>query len=159
PYEKIWDREVLAGKLKQYDWLHLFHEDFTGQYGKFYASFSSAPWYLQQVATNERMARELGFAKVSQMKLAVVKEIRQYVAGGGFLCAMCAATDSYDIALAAQNTDICDVIFDGDPPAANAQSALDFSQTLAFENFTLEMNPLVYEFSDIDIQPNFTSSP
>ncbi len=159
PYEKVWDREVLAGKLKQYDWLHLFHEDFTGQYGKFYSSFSSAPWYLQQVATNERLAHELGFTKVSAMKLAVVREIRKFVAGGGFLFAMCAATDSYDIALAAQNTDICDVIFDGDPPAANAQAALDFSQTFAFENFTLEMNPMVYEFSDIDVQPSFTSTP
>lgn len=159
PYEKIWDKEVLAGKLKQYDWLHLFHEDFTGQYGKFYASFSTAPWYLQQVATAERTAQELGYAKVSRMKLAVVQEIRRYVAGGGFLFAMCAATDSYDIALAAHTTDICDAIFDRDPPAADAQAALDFTQTFAFEKFTLEMNPLVYEYSDIDVQPNFASTP
>ncbi|MBS1912737.1 MAG: asparagine synthetase B [Bacteroidetes bacterium] len=159
PYEKVWDKEVLAGKLKQYDWLHLFHEDFTGQYGKFYASFSSAPWYLQQVATSEAMARELGFTKVSKMKLAVAREIKKYVGSGGFLFAMCAATDSYDIALAAGNTDICDVVFDGDPPAANAQEALDFSQTFAFENFKLEMNPMVYEYSEIDVQPSFTSTP
>lgn len=158
PYEKIWDKEVVQGKLKQYDWLHLFHEDFTGQYGKFYSSFSNAPWYLQQVATQEMTARELGFKKVSQMKLAVVQEIKKYVGGGGFLFAMCAATDSYDIALSAHNTDICDVMFDGDPPAANAQGLLDFMQTLAFENFTLEMNPYVYEYSDIDVQPNFASS-
>lgn len=159
PYEKIWDKEVLEGKLKQFDWLHLFHEDFTGQYGKFYASFANAPWYQQQVAIQEQTATELGYAKVSQMKLAVVQEIKKYVAGGGFLFAMCAATDSYDIALAAQRTDICDVMFDGDPPAANAQSALDFTQTLAFQDFMLEMNPYVYEYSNIDIQPNFASSP
>jgi hypothetical protein len=158
PYEKIWDKDVIQGKLKQYDWIHLFHEDFTGQYGKFYSSFSSAPWYLQQVATAEQTAQELGFAKVSQLKLAVVKEIKKYVTNGGFLFAMCAATDSYDISLAAHGTDIADVVFDGDPPAANAQSALDFVQTLAFENFTLELNPFVYEFSDIDVQPNFAST-
>lgn len=159
PYEKIWDKEVLEGKLKQFDWLHLFHEDFTGQYGKFYASFANAPWYQQQVAIQEQTATELGYAKVSQMKLAVVQEVKKYVAEGGFLFAMCAATDSYDIALAAQRTDICDVMFDGDPPAANAQSALDFTQTLAFQDFVLEMNPYIYEYSNIDIQPNFASSP
>lgn len=159
PYEKIWDKEVLEGKLKQYDWIHLFHEDFTGQYGKFYASFANAPWYQQQVAIQEQTATELGYTKVSQMKLAVVQEIKKYVAEGGFLFAMCAATDSYDIAMAAQRTDICDVMFDGDPPAANAQAALDFTQTLAFQDFTLEMNPYIYEYSNIDIQPNFASSP
>lgn len=159
PYEKVWDKEVLAGKLKQYDWLHLFHEDFTGQYGKFYSSFSTAPWYLEQVATAEQTARELGYQKVSRLKLAVAQEIKRYVGAGGFLFAMCAATDSYDIALAAHATDICDVVFDGDPPAADAQTALDFSQTLAFENFTLEMNPMVYEYSDIDVQPGFASTP
>lgn len=158
PYEKVWDKEVLQGKLKQYDWLHLFHEDFTGQYGKFYSSFSTAPWYLQQVATAEQTAKELGFTKVSQLKLAVVKEIKKYVANGGFLFAMCAATDSYDIALAAHGTDITDAVFDSDPPSANAQSALDFANTFVFENFTLEMNPYVYEFSDIDVQPSFTST-
>lgn len=158
PYEKVWDREVLEGKLKQYDWIHLFHEDFTGQYGKFYASFANAPWYQQQVAVQEQTARELGYAKVSQMKLAVVEAIKKYVADGGFLFAMCAATDTYDIALAAKGTDICDVMFDGDPPAANAQQALDFSRTLAFQDFTLEMNPYIYEYSDIDVQPNFASS-
>jgi hypothetical protein len=158
PYDKIWDKEVLEGKLSKYDWLHLHHEDFTGQYGKFYASFANAPWYLQQVAMLEQTAQELGYKKVSQLKLAVAKEIKKYVANGGFLFAMCSATDSYDIALAAQNTDICDVVFDGDPPAANAEQALDFTQTLAFENFNLELNPYVYEYSDIDVQPNFASS-
>jgi hypothetical protein len=159
PYDKIWDKEVLQGKLSQYDWLHLHHEDFTGQYGKFYASFANAPWYLQQVGMLEQTAAELGFKKVSQLKLAVAKELKKYVVNGGFLFAMCSATDSYDIALAAQNTDICDVMFDGDPPAPNAQQALDFSQTLAFENFKLEMNPYVYEYSDIDVQPGFNGSP
>jgi hypothetical protein len=159
PYDKIWDKEVLDGKLKNYDWVHLHHEDFTGQYGKFFAQFANAPWYLQQVAMLEKTAAELGFKKVSKLKLAVAQELKKYVAGGGFLFAMCSATDSYDIALAAENTDICDVMFDGDPPAMNAQQSLDFSQTLAFENFTLEMNPYVYEYSDIDVQPNFNSSP
>ncbi len=159
PYEKIWDKDVLDGKLAKYDWIHLHHEDFTGQYGKFYASYSGAPWYLQQVAMLEQTARELGYTKVSKEKLAVALAIKKYVADGGFLFAMCSATDSYDVALAAQKTDICDVVFDGDPPAANAQASLDFSQTLAFENFTLEMSPYVYEYSDIDVQPGPTSTP
>jgi hypothetical protein len=158
PYEKIWDKEVLEGALKKYDWVHLHHEDFTGQYGKFYASFANAPWYLQQVAMLEQTARELGYKKVSQLKLAVAKELKDWVANGGFLFAMCSATDSYDIALSAHGTDIADVMFDGDPAAANAQSSLDFSKTIAFENFALEMNPYVYEYSDIDVQPNFMSS-
>jgi hypothetical protein len=159
PYEKIWDKEVIGGELKKYDWVHLHHEDFTGQYGKFYASFATAPWYLQQVGMLERTAKELGFAKVSQLKLAVAEELKKYVAGGGFLFAMCSATDSYDIALAAHNTDIADVMMDGDPPASDAQSHLDFAETLAFENFTVEMNPYVYEYSDIDVQPSYMSSP
>lgn len=158
PYDKIWDKEVLNDQLKKYDWIHLHHEDFTGQYGKFYASFANAPWYLQQVAMLEQTATELGFSKVSKLKLAVADELKKYVGNGGFLFAMCSATDSYDIALAARNTDVCDVMFDGDPPAANAQNALDFSQTLAFQNFTLEMNPYIYEYSDIDVQPNFNST-
>ncbi len=159
PYDKIWDKEVLAGKLKDYDWLHLHHEDFTGQYGKFYASFANAPWYQQQVAMLEKTAHELGYDKVSEEKLAVAQAIRKYVADGGFLFAMCSATDSYDIALAAHNTDICDVMFDGDPPDPDAQQKLDFTQTLAFQDFHLEMNPYVYEYSDIDVQPNLMSSP
>ncbi len=154
PYDKIWIQEILKGDLKKYDWLHLHHEDFTGQYGKFYASYSNAQWYIEQQMLYENEAKKLGFAKVSEMERAVVLEIRDYIAKGGFLFAMCSATDSYDIALAAVNVDIVDKMFDGDPPDANAQDKLDFSQTLAFENFELEMNPYVYEYSNIDVQPN-----
>jgi len=154
PYDKIWIKEILQGDLKKYDWLHLHHEDFTGQYGKFYASYSNAQWYIEQQMLYEKEAKKLGFAKVSEMERAVVLDIRDYIANGGFLFAMCSATDSYDIALAAANVDIVDKMFDGDPPDANAQEKLDFSQTLAFENFDLEMNPYVYEYSNIDIQPN-----
>ncbi len=154
PYDKIWVEEILKGDLGNYDWLHLHHEDFTGQYGKFYASFRGAQWYIQRQLLYENEAKKLGFNKVSKMELAVVQTIKEYIGKGGFLFAMCSATDSYDIALAAQNTDICDRMYDGDPPDADAQQKLDFSQTLAFENFTLEMNPLVYEYSDVDIQPN-----
>lgn len=153
PYDKIWIQEIIQGDLQKYDWLHLHHEDFTGQYGKFYASYSNAQWYIEQQMLYENEAKKLGFTKVSEMERAVVFEIRNYIAEGGFLFAMCSATDSYDIALAAVNTDIADRMFDGDPPDANAQEKLDFSQTLAFENFQLEMNPYVYEYSDIDIQP------
>ena len=151
PYDKIWDTEVLAGKLNDYDWLHLHHEDFTGQYGKFYANFAAAPWYIEQQVMYEKKARELGFKKVSEMKKAVVKKVKAYVGAGGFMFAMCSATDTYDIALAAQNTDICDIMYDGDPQDPDAQKRLDYSQCLAFENFTLEKNPLRYEYSDIDI--------
>ena len=154
PYTKIWDEEVLSGKLSEYDWLHLHHEDFTGQYGKFYANYRNAQWYIQQQLLFEREAKRLGYRKVSDEKEAVALAIRDYVGQGGFMFAMCSATDSYDIALAARNVDICDVMFDGDPPDRDAQKKLDFSQTLAFENFTLEMNPLRYEYSDIDIPPS-----
>ncbi len=152
-YDILWDEEVLGGKLKDYDWLHLHHEDFTGQYGKFWASQGNQPWYIQQVALNESMAKKLGFAKVSKLKLAVAKKLREYVANGGFLFAMCSATDSYDVAMAAMNTDICAAVFDGDPADPNANSKLDFSQTLAFENFKIKMNPAEYEFSTIDVVP------
>jgi len=154
PYKTIWDEEVLRGELEKYDWLHLHHEDFTGQYGRFYASFNATPWYQEEVAKNEEMARRLGFAKVSELKRAVARAIKEYVAAGGFLFAMCSATDTIDLTFAAASTDICASIFDGDPPSPNAQNELDFSQTLAFENFTLEMNPLVYEFSNIDFPPS-----
>jgi hypothetical protein len=154
PYDRIWDTEVMQDKLKDYDWLHLHHEDFTGQYGKFYASFAAAPWYVEQQVLYEKKARELGFRKVSELKRAVALKIKDFVGAGGFMFAMCSATDSYDIALAAQNTDICDVMYDGDPADINAQKKLDFSQTLAFENFTIERNPLRYEYSDIDIPPS-----
>jgi hypothetical protein len=153
PYEKVWDDEVLDGKLKQYDWLHLHHEDFTGQYGKFYANYSAAPWYQAQVRMLEAEAKKQGFTKVSEEKKAVVRKIRDFVGNGGFMFAMCSATDSYDIALAADNDDICDAVFDGDPVDANYASKLDFSKTFAFENFKINPNPFVYEYSDIDVQP------
>ncbi|MDI6766391.1 MAG: asparagine synthetase B [Bacteroidota bacterium] len=154
PYDKVWDDEVLEDKLMKYDWIHLHHEDFTGQYGKFYASFAAAPWYVEQQVMYENEAKKLGFKKVSEMKKAVSRKIKEYIATGGFMFAMCSATDAFDIALAAENTDICDAIYDGDPPDRDAQKKLDFSKCLAFENFTLEKNPLVYEYSDIDIPPS-----
>lgn len=151
-YDKIWVEEILRGDLEKYDWLHSHHEDFTGQYGKFYASFSGAPWYIEQQTLYENEAKKLGFKKVSDMEKAVVMQIRNYVGQGGFMFAMCSATDSYDIALAALNVDIVDRMYDGDPADPDAQNKLDFTQTFAFENFRLEMNPLIYEYSDIDIQ-------
>ncbi len=153
PYDKIWNEEIIKGDLEKYDWLHLHHEDFTGQYGKFYASYASAQWYIDQQVRYENDARRLGFRKVSAMMRAVAIGIKNFIGQGGFLFAMCSATDSYDIALAAINCDICDKMYDGDAPDPDAQSKLDFTNTLAFENFKLEMNPYVYEYSDIDIQP------
>ena len=128
PYDKLWDEEVLEGKLKDYDWLHLHHEDFTGQYGKFYAAFATAPWYQEQVKTNEDMAKKLGFKKVSELKLAVVKKLRDYVMNGGFLFTMCSGATTPDIALASQYTDICDVMYDGDPEDPEANNKLDYSE-------------------------------
>jgi len=154
PYAQVWDEDVLDGKLSQYDWLHLHHEDFTGQYGKFYASYSNAPWYIEEQATYEKEAHKLGFKKVSDEKKAVALAIRNYVGQGGFLFAMCSATETLDIALAAQHTDICDVMFDGDPPDPDAQEKLDYSQCLAFQNFKLVMNPYQYAFSDINDPQN-----
>jgi hypothetical protein len=150
PYDKVYDDELLSDKLANYDWLHLHHEDFTGQYGKFLAAYRNASWYMEDVRTQENMAKKHGFKKVSQLKLAVSKKIRDFVLGGGYLFAMCSATDSYDIALAAQNTDICEVPFDGDPMAPNAQQKLDFTQTFAFKDFKLVTNPYEYEYSSID---------
>jgi len=152
PYDKIWVEEILRGDLEKYDWLHLHHEDFTGQYGKFFANYASAQWYNDQQKIFETEAKKLGIPKVSQMELKVALSIKDYVGNGGFLFAMCSASDSYDIALAAQNTDIADKMYDGDPADPDAQSKLDFEQTFAFENFKIETNPLVYEYSDIDIQ-------
>jgi len=151
PYTKVWDEEVLSGKLAEYDWLHLHHEDFTGQYGKFYANYRHAQWYVQQQMLYEREAKRLGFRKVSDEKKAVATAIKEYIGQGGFMFAMCSATDSYDIALAADEVDICDVMFDGDPPDRDATNRLDFTKTLAFEGFTLDKNSLRYEYSDIDI--------
>ena len=150
PYDLIYDREVLEDKLAEYDWLHLHHEDFTGQYGKFYASQGSQAWYRENQKRNEALAASLGFSKVSHLKLAVAKRIKEYIEGCGFLFAMCSATDTYDIALAAEGLDICGDVYDGDGMDANAQENLDFSKTLAFENFQLVQNPLTYEHSTID---------
>lgn len=150
-YETLWDEEVLNGKLKEIDWLHVHHEDFTGQYGKFWANYRNQPWYIQQVQINESMAKKLGYAKVSEMKKDVVLKMREFIANGGYMFGMCSATDTWDIALAALNVDICPEMFDGDPADPNANSKLDFSQTLVFENFTLDLDPYVYEYSDIDI--------
>lgn len=153
PYEKIWNDEILRGDLSKYDWLHLHHEDFTGQYGKFYASFSNAQWYIDQQIAYENNAKKNGFKKVSEMMKEVTRTIKSYVGQGGFLFAMCSATDSYDISLAAEDVDICAPVFDGDAADPDAQSKLDFSRTFAFKDFKIDMNPYVYEYSDIDIQP------
>ncbi|MBS1488682.1 MAG: asparagine synthetase B [Bacteroidetes bacterium] len=150
PYDVIFDDEVLNENLPKYDWLHLHHEDFTGQYGKFYASYANMPWYIEQQHEAEETAHRFGFQKVSQLKLAVVKKIKAFVAGGGFLFAMCSATDSFDIALAAEGTDICEYMYDGDPADPQAQEKLNFENTLAFTHFTLSRDPYQYEFSDID---------
>ncbi len=153
PYQTVWDEEVLCSQLDQFDWLHLHHEDFTGQYGKFYGSYRNADWYIEQQQLFESEAKRLGFGKVSQLKLAVTKKIKDYVLRGGFLFAMCSATDSYDIALAAEGTDICDAVFDGDPVDLSYEDQLDYTRCFAFENFTLFIHPTVYEFSDIDTTP------
>jgi hypothetical protein len=150
PYDVIYDDEILQGKLSKYDWLHLHHEDFTGQYGKFYGQYASAAWYQEQVNELEGIAARNGFKKVSQLKLAVSQKIRDYVTGGGFMFAMCSATDSYDITLAAEGVDICEHMFDGDPADPNAQSKLDFEKCFAFKDFHLRTNPFEYEYSDID---------
>jgi len=151
PFEKVYDDELLDDKLVKYDWLHLHHEDFTGQYGKFYAAYNTAEWYINDKKKNEDMAKKHGFSKVSQLKLAVSKKIKDFVIGGGYLFAMCSATDSYDIALAAEGTDICGAMFDGDSANPNAQTELDYSKSLAFKDFNLVTNPYEYEYSDIDM--------
>ncbi len=150
PYETVYDREVLEGKLAKFDWLHLHHEDFTGQYGKFYRNYRNFAWYKENQRKMEALATSLGYEKVSQLKLGVVKELREYVKGGGFMFAMCSATDSYDIALAADGLDICDHMYDGDPQDLSAQGKLDFSKTFAFKDFSLEQDPMIYEYSSID---------
>lgn len=154
PYTVIFDDEVLDGKLVEYDWLHLHHEDFTGQFGKFWSSYASAPWYQAEVAEGESTANKHGFSSVRELKREVVLKIREFMLGGGFLFAMCSATDSYDIALAAAETDICEDMFDGTPADPSAQDKLNFNECLAFKNFRLETNPYVYEFSNIDINPD-----
>jgi hypothetical protein len=150
PYDVLYDDEIMTGSLPLYDWLHLHHEDFTGQYGKFWANYRNAEWYQNEVKISEETARKYGFNKVSQLKLAVSKKIRDFVAGGGYLFSMCSAPDSYDVALAAEHTDICDHMFDGDPLAPNAHSQLDYNNCFAFKDFTLVTNPMEYEISSID---------
>lgn len=150
PYDVVYDEEIINGELDNYDWLHLHHEDFTGQYGKFWSSYKNQPWFQEYVRYNESTAGKLGFSKVSELKLAVANKVKMFVSNGGFMFAMCAATDSYDIALAAEGTDICQNMFDGDPASPNMQSELDFTNGFAFKNYTLVTNPHEYEFSSID---------
>lgn len=151
PYDVVYDEEVMSGVLPMYDWLHLHHEDFTGQYGKFWGNYRNQPWYIEDVRSQEATANKLGYAKVSLLKLAVVHKIRDFVSGGGFLFAMCSAPDSYDVALAAENVDICDVMFDGDPMQPDAQGQLDYNKCFAFKDFNISTNPSEYEISTIDI--------
>lgn len=151
PFTPIYDEEVLTDQLLLYDWLHLHHEDFTGQYGKFFGAYRNAPWYIEQKKEAEVLAAKLGYSKVSEEKLAVAKKIRDFVIGGGFMFAMCSATDSFDIALSAEGVDICEPMFDGDPSEASYQSKIDYSRTFAFKDFILDRKPEHYEFSDIDM--------
>src|SRR5690554_2105047 len=159
PYTVVYDKEIIQGELPQYDWLHLHHEDFTGQYGKFYASYRNHAWYKEEVKRNKEMANELGFDKVSELKLGVAKRIREFTAGGGFLFAMCSGTDTYDIALAASELDICEPMFDGDGTTPNYNSKLNYDKTFAFENFTLKTDPMEYEYSNIDATPFHVKTP
>lgn len=158
PYDVIYDDEILRDKLAGYDWLHLHHEDFTGQFGKFWANYRNAAWYQADVRHQQETAKRNGFKKVSQMKLAVAKRIKEYCVGGGFLFAMCSGTDTFDVALAAEGLDICESMFDGDGADAGAQQKMDFGRTVAFHNFKVDKNPYNYEFSDIDVTQtrNFT---
>lgn len=153
PYDVVYDEEIMRGDLPKYDWIHLHHEDFTGQYGKFYSSYRHYPWYQEQQRESEESAAKHGFKKVSQLKMAVVNKIKDFCAGGGFLFAMCSATDTYDIALAAEGIDFIEAMYDGDGSEPNAQEKLDFSKTFAFRDFRLVRNPLEYEYSNIDLQP------
>ncbi len=151
PYDVVYDNEIISGSLPLYDWLHLHHEDFTGQYGKFWRSFKNAAWYQEDVRVNEENAKSLGFDKVSQLKLTVAKKIRDFVSGGGYLFSMCSASDSFDVALAADGVDIVDVMFDGDPADPNGQQKLNFDNCFAFKDFQIVSNPYEYEISSIDV--------
>ena len=150
PYTEIYDTEVIQGELVKYDWLHLHHEDFTGQYGKFYGQYRNAAWYQDEVNNQQNTASALGFSKVSEMKRQVSLNIRNFVLGGGFLFTMCSGTDSYDISLAAENVDICESVFDGDPSDPQAQQKLQFENGFAFQNYRIIKDPMTYEFSTID---------
>ena len=151
PFDVVYDEEVLNDKLILYEWLHLHHEDFTGQYGRFYGAFRTTPWYVNGKLRAEKSAKKLGFNKVSKLKLAVSKKIRNFVIGGGFMFAMCSATDSFDIALSADDVDIAESMFDGDPSESDYQSKINFNKTFAFKDFNLIRNPTTYEFSSIDM--------
>ena len=151
PFDVVYDEEVLNEKLLMYEWLHLHHEDFTGQFGKFYGSYRTAPWYIEQKKSSEALASRLGYSKVSQEKLAVALKIRDFVIGGGFMFAMCSATDSFDISLSAEGVDICETMFDGDPSEKDYQQKIDYNKTFAFKDYTLVRNPTEYEFSSIDM--------
>ena len=151
PFTPIYDEEVLSDGLLLYDWLHLHHEDFTGQYGKFFGAYRNTPWYIEQKNDAEKLAAKLGYSKVSEEKLAVAKKIRDFVIGGGFMFAMCSATDSFDIALSAEGVDICEPMFDGDPSEGNYQARIDYSKSFAFKDFILDRKPEHYEFSSIDM--------
>jgi len=152
PYDIVWDKEVLSGKLNKYDWLHLHHEDFTGQYGKFFYSYASTEWYKEEVRINEAMAKKMGFKKVSELKKAVALKIKEFVTNGGFLFAMCSATETIDIALASLSTDIVPSVYDNDPIDKNYIKQLNYSNTFAFYNFIPEVNPYEYRHSDIDVK-------
>ncbi|MFA6949462.1 MAG: asparagine synthetase B [Lentimicrobiaceae bacterium] len=151
PYDIVYDEEVISGALPLYDWLHLHHEDFTGQYGKFWSAYHTTQWYQEDVKSTEAMAAKLGFSKVSKLKVAVANKIKEFTAGGGYLFAMCSAPDSYDVALAAENIDICDIMFDGDGAQPDANNHLDYDKCFAFNDFHVVLNPYVYEISDIDV--------
>ena len=150
PYDVLWDKEVFDEKLARYDWLHLHHEDFTGQYGKFYKNYRSASWYIEQKKQYETISRDLGFDSVHKQKKALAQIIKNYIGGGGFLFAMCSATDSFDIALATQNTDAAHEAFDGSPIDVDLEKKIDYNNTLAFYDFSIITNPMIYEYSDID---------
>lgn len=156
PFDKFYDKQVISGEISKYDWIHLHHEDFTGQFGKFFGSFRFVDWYRKQVTRNQLEAQKMGFKKVSELKLAVARGIKKFVLDGGFLFAMCSAADSFDIALAANGTDIIAKEIDGDDPDPMAQNKLDYSQTLAFKDFKLIIDPMIYEFSDIDVSNNYS---
>lgn len=156
-YDTVWDREVIHGALAEYDWLHLHHEDFTGNYAKFFSTFADEPWYRRQVIESRRAAEKLGFPDVQTCKKAVAATIARWVAEGGFLFAMCSAADSLDIALATQGVDIVCAPVDGTPMDPQAQEKLDTSATLAFEDFRLVTDPMTPEVADIDVSPGRTA--
>ena len=150
PYDEVWDAEVLQGRLKEYDWLHLHHEDFTGQYSKFYINYAGAAWLQDEVQRNQAMAAQFGYESVPALKKAVAEEIRRYVAEGGFLFAMCTATETIELALAAVGVDIAASFSDGTPPDPNATEKMQWGRTMAFQGAEVQVNPTINAFSDID---------